>query len=197
MRFDADAPICRGPNAGTLRGCHLAPSGHWETDLNFRKIAALAMLALTAGSIVACSEKENAFAAARRNDQEATAAALRPTVAPVSPATPAPGQPAAQPTVAPAVTGNAARGQTLFASLGCAACHSTGSNTVVGPGLQGISTRATVRVPGLTAGAYVKQSVREPGAFVVPTFNNLMPLIYATMPDADLNDIVAYLLSLK
>ena len=167
--------------------------------MNFRKTAALALLALAAGSLFACSGKENAFAAARRNDQEATAAASLPTRTPVPTPVQAPGQTAAaQAAGSPASpAGDAARGQTIFASLGCVACHSTGSNTVVGPGLQGVGARAAARVPGLTADAYVKQSVRSPGAFIVPTFNNLMPAIFATIPDADLNDVVAYLMSLK
>jgi cytochrome c len=46
-----------------------------------------------------------------------------------------PGAPAAQPAAA---AGNAANGEALFTSAGCVGCHSTGSDQLVGPGLEGV-----------------------------------------------------------
>lgn len=169
----------------------------WEKNVRTKAIA-LALLALTLASLAAgCSDKKGAFEDARQNERAATAAAANPapatTAAPVSKgsgssaATPAPAAPAGSP----------ASGQALFTALGCVACHSTGSNTVVGPGQQGVGTRAVTRVSGLSAEAYIKQSIKDPGAFIVPGFNNLMPTIYASISETDLNDLVAYLLSLK
>jgi cytochrome c2 len=159
---------------------------------------AIALFALTLVWLAAgCSDKGNAFDAARKNEREATAAAANPTpAAPAEPVSKSSGSSAATPAPA-ASAGSPASGQALFTAQGCAACHSTGSNTVVGPGMQGVGTRAVSRVSGLTAEAYFRQSVRDPGAFIVPGFNNLMPTIYASISDADLNDLVAYLLSLK
>jgi mono/diheme cytochrome c family protein len=159
---------------------------------------ALALFALTLAWLAAgCSDKNNAFEDARQNERAATASAANP--APATTAAPDPkGSSSSAATPAPAASaGSLASGQALFTAQGCAACHSTGSNTVVGPGLQGVGTRAVSRVSGLTAEAYFRQSVRDPGAFIVPGFNNLMPTIYASISDADLNDLVAYLLSLK
>jgi mono/diheme cytochrome c family protein len=43
--------------------------------------------------------------------------------------------PAEQPAAA---AGNAANGEALFTNTGCAGCHSTGSDQIVGPGLAGV-----------------------------------------------------------
>lgn len=53
-------------------------------------------------------------------------AACGGAAAPAAPAEPA------------APTGDAARGEALFTSAGCAGCHSIGADQIVGPGLAGI-----------------------------------------------------------
>lgn len=157
---------------------------------------ALALFALTLAWLAAgCSDRKNAFEDARHNELAATAANPAPAT-PAAPVSKGSGSSAATPAPA-ASTGSPASGQALFTAQGCAACHSTASNTVVGPGLQGVGTRAVTRVSGLTAEAYFRQAVKDPGAFLVPGFNNLMPTIYASISETDLNDLVAYLLSLK
>lgn len=87
-------------------------------------------------------------------------------------------------------------GEALFASNGCSACHSTGSNAVVGPGLAGIGDRAGSRVAGLDADAYISQSVREPGAFIVDGFTNSMSS-FAGLSDAEVTNLIAYLKTLN
>jgi cytochrome c oxidase subunit 2 len=89
-----------------------------------------------------------------------------------------------------------ARGQALFASNGCSACHSTGDNTLVGPGLKGVYERAGTRVAGKTADAYIAESVRNPSAFLVPQFSPLMPP-FPGLSDAQVADIIEYLKTLK
>jgi cytochrome c2 len=89
-----------------------------------------------------------------------------------------------------------ANGQALFASNGCSACHSTGSSVVVGPGLAGVGDRAGTRVSGLSADDYIRQSVRDPMAYVVEGFNPLMPS-FSTLSDAEINDLIAYLKTLN
>jgi mono/diheme cytochrome c family protein len=37
-----------------------------------------------------------------------------------------------------AAAGDASRGEALFTNSGCAGCHSTGSDQIVGPGLEGV-----------------------------------------------------------
>ena len=83
------------------------------------------------------------------------------------------------------------RGEVLFTgSSGCSGCHSTGSETLVGPGLAGISSRSS--------DADILQSITDPGAVVVTDFpDSVMPQIFeATLSSDELNDLIAYLKSL-
>ena len=89
-------------------------------------------------------------------------------------------------------------GETLLVAQGCSSCHSTGTDTVVGPGLSGLSERAGNRVDGKTDVEYVTQSIRSPNAFVVPDFfPDLMPTTFSSsMTEVEIADVVAYLLQL-
>lgn len=89
--------------------------------------------------------------------------------------------------------GSAASGEALFASNGCSACHSTGANTIVGPGLQDIGESAAGREAGLSADQYLEESIRDPGGFLVEGFANIMPATFASLPDSDVADLIAYL----
>ncbi|MBI4218726.1 MAG: c-type cytochrome, partial [Chloroflexi bacterium] len=107
-----------------------------------------------------------------------------PTVAPTAAAktTPTGEQPKATVTKAPAGQGDANRGKDLFTKLGCSACHSTGSDTIVGPGMKGVGERAGTRKPGVSADAYLQESIKTPNAFVVEGFQpNLMPSTFADL----------------
>ena len=92
--------------------------------------------------------------------------------------------------------GAAANGEALFAAKACSACHSTGDNRLVGPGLAGIGETAATRVPGQTADQYLEQSIRDPGSFLVDGFDNLMPPNFADLPESEVNDLIAFLKSL-
>lgn len=86
-----------------------------------------------------------------------------------------------------------AEGQALFLARGCAGCHSTGTNTIIGPGLAGLADVAGSRVPGLDAAGYVRQSLAEPGAYVVEGFTaGLMPS-FAALSDEQVNSLLAFL----
>lgn len=137
----------------------------------------------------ACGGDEEPTATATTRPATATSATTSPTAA-TSPTT----------TTTPGV-GDAAKGQVVFNSKGCAACHSvtsaSQSPSPVGPGLLGIGTRAGTRKAGVSAEAYLQESVLTPSAFVVPGFAaGIMPTLF-TSADADFNDMIAYLLSLK
>jgi cytochrome c oxidase subunit 2 len=97
---------------------------------------------------------------------------------------------------APPAAGGPARGQELFITNGCSGCHSTGDNTVIGPGLKGVHTRAGERKPGTSADDYIKESLRAPAAFVVPGFAPVMPP-FAGLSDTDIADLVEYLKTLR
>ena len=92
-------------------------------------------------------------------------------------------------------------GELLFVSKACGSCHTlegvAGAVGVVGPGMNGIASRAEERVPGLSAEEYVRQSIEEPSAFVVEDFFPLMPSLRATMSDEEFETLVSFLLTLE
>jgi len=90
-----------------------------------------------------------------------------------------------------------ARGELVF-QANCAACHSTTLETIiVGPSFIGLASRAGEQMSGLDARAYIKQSILEPGAYVLEGFQNLMPDTYAnSLSDDDLDALIEYLMTL-
>ena len=148
------------------------------------------------------------FAACASGDAEVVPTPVfEPTVAPSGDAPPATAVPEAPAEVAPTAvpeepavaTGDATNGEALFAApaQGCSGCHSTGENRVVGPGLSGVGVRAETRVDGQTAEEYLTASIKSPNDFIVPDFPGIMPGTFASsMSEAEIADIVAYLISL-
>lgn len=110
-------------------------------------------------------------------------------------------RPGSEPEASPtqdASAGDAAVGQELFNSnsiSACTACHSTGDNKIVGPGLLGIYERAGSRT-SLDADAYIEQSLREPGAFLADDLPAIMPS-FDQFSDDDVKNLIAYLKTLK
>ena len=92
----------------------------------------------------------------------------------------------------------AALGAELFRAKGCVGCH-TGPDSEavieVAPDLRLLPTVADHRVAGRTGREYVRQSIEEPQAFVVPGYADgftLMPALPLT--PAEIDALVAYLL---
>jgi mono/diheme cytochrome c family protein len=91
----------------------------------------------------------------------------------------------------PAVDGAAS-----FQALGCAICHDgpdTTSLVGAGPPLDDAASWAGERRPGMSAEAYLAESIREPAAFFSPAAS------FGAMPDLGLDDeqidaLVDYLL---
>jgi len=123
-----------------------------------------------------------------------TATALKPVGLPTLP-------PTATRAVSSVLTGDLTRGKTLFSgSAGCAGCHDTLQGmTISGPSLKGVGTRATTRKPGMSATDYLHESIRQPNAYVVKGFTpGVMLQTYGqTLNTGQIDDLVAYLLSLK
>ena len=96
---------------------------------------------------------------------------------------------------APAGGGDTARGAQLFASQGCVGCHVLpgvpGAVGVTGPSLQGVGARAATRRPGVSAEAYLRESILEPNAYTVPNYQPIMPRF--NLPEEDLAALVALL----
>lgn len=100
--------------------------------------------------------------------------------------------------------GNAAKGKDLFTSKQCITCHAlaavpASASAAIGPKLDGIGTAAATRKPGMTAEAYIRESLKDPNAFISPGFTGPPSLMVLPLPvnDAEISDLVAFLISQK
>lgn len=104
--------------------------------------------------------------------------------------------------------GDAARGEELYnqvtigpnAAPGCITCHSLEEGVVlVGPSHAGLANRAGTYVEGMSAEEYLRESITEPNAHIVEGFTpDVMYQNYGEDLQArDINDLVAYLLTLE
>ena len=104
--------------------------------------------------------------------------------------------------------GNAANGEALFkqttigsaSAPGCITCHSLEPDVVlVGPSQAGLEVRAETRVAGQSAEDYIRNSIVNPNDYIVDGFTaDVMYQNYgAELTEKEINDIVAYTLTLK
>jgi|TARA_B110000263_G_C15168606_1_gene445824 cytochrome c2 len=119
---------------------------------------------------------------------------------PESTSVPAASDPAstAVPDEAPAaLVGDSANGETLFGVNGCSGCHSTGANSIVGPGLSDVGATAATRVDGESADEYLTHAIVAPNDFLVDGYPGIMPLTFGdSLSKQEIADLVAYLVSL-
>lgn len=101
----------------------------------------------------------------------------------------------------PIATDPVARGRQVYRALGCASCHEGSLFDLfrpVGPPLNEIGLVGRKRVPGMSAEDYIRQSITDPGAYVVPGYPDSMPRgLSRDLSPEDLAALVAYLASLK
>lgn len=99
----------------------------------------------------------------------------------------------------PRATDPIARGRQVFQQKSCASCHRIGSSGGgSGPDLTQVGAIAETRKPGLSAADYVSESIRDPGAYIVPGFPDTMPRgLDRGLTQEDFDDLVEYLLTLK
>lgn len=85
-------------------------------------------------------------------------------------------------------------GRTVFGVRGCIACHQGPGmdGGRIGPDLTAVAAVAESRVPGLDAADYIRQSIREPQAFVVPGYSPIMPAL--SLSDDEIEAVVTFLL---
>jgi cytochrome c5 len=104
-------------------------------------------------------------------------------------------------TTEPPATEPIARGRQVYRALGCASCHEGSLFNLfrpVGPSLGDIGRVSSKRVPGMSAEDYLRQSITDPGAYVVPGYPDSMPRGLARdLSPEDLAALVAYLASLR
>ncbi|MBI4979616.1 MAG: cytochrome c oxidase subunit II [Spirochaetes bacterium] len=95
------------------------------------------------------------------------------------------------------------RGQSLLFERGCISCHSVDGAVMVGPTLKGVfGATVTVKSGGVrktvTADeTYIRRSIVEPGSDIVEGFPNTMPPGMDVLSDAEINDIISYLKTLR
>jgi mono/diheme cytochrome c family protein len=105
------------------------------------------------------------------------------------------------PTLVPAPIAAPPDGKTLFQRKGCIGCHSVSaaglkSEVNAGPELSALAQIAPLRRPGLTADAYIRESIRLPQAFRVPGFSpGSVEMPTLPVDDAELDALVTFLLS--
>jgi mono/diheme cytochrome c family protein len=92
---------------------------------------------------------------------------------------------------------DARAGARLLQSKGCIGCHVIGGGVggQTGPNLAQVQTVADSRQPGTSAEEYLRQSILQPTAFVVPGYPPVMPSFQGQLSDQELSQIVAYLLA--
>ena len=91
--------------------------------------------------------------------------------------------------------GDPAAGKKLFASLGCSGCHTykpAGSNATVGPDLDKLPEYAKKANQG-SEQQFVEESITNPGNYLQPGYQNVMPTTYAKLPSKQIADLVAFL----
>lgn len=93
-------------------------------------------------------------------------------------------------------------GRDLFQAKGCATCHNgpgSQARVAVGPPLDRAPDWAGDRRPGMTAAAYLAESIERPAVFISPAFHDTggpttgMPELL--LSDAEIDALVAYLLT--
>ena len=101
---------------------------------------------------------------------------------------------------ASAARGDAAKGERLFATLPCVSCHNLGN---IATEAARIIRLGEYRGKARTAADYIRESILDPNAYIVPGASyrtpdgkSVMPKDFgATLTGAQIDDLVAYLLT--
>lgn len=90
------------------------------------------------------------------------------------------------------------RGLNVYNSSGCGGCHAIDGISVgaVGPTLNQIATVAESRVEGYGAEEYLRESIRNPSAYLVEGYDDLMVKTFAdSISESQFDDLIAFLLA--
>ena len=101
--------------------------------------------------------------------------------------------------VEPRATDPIQRGRQVYREKNCGSCHQIRADgSTIGPSLTHIGSTAGTREPGTSAASYLVESIRDPGAYIVPGYPDTMPRAQERgMTQDDFDDLVLYLLTLK
>jgi cytochrome c oxidase subunit 2 len=91
------------------------------------------------------------------------------------------------------------QGSRLYATKGCLACHTTTGAVGVGPSWKGIfgkqesTNMGSVKVDE----NYIRESILDPQAKLVTGYGPVMPTFRGQITDAEIDEVLAYIKSLK
>jgi mono/diheme cytochrome c family protein len=91
--------------------------------------------------------------------------------------------------------GDPAAGKKLFASEGCSGCHTygpAGSHGTIGPDLDKLAQDAKQANKGSLA-EFTQTSIINPGDYIQPGYQNIMPTTFGKLPPKQIADLVAFL----
>jgi cytochrome c oxidase subunit 2 len=90
-------------------------------------------------------------------------------------------------------------GSGLYAKKGCVACHTTSGAKLVGPSWKGIFGKEEATDHGMVKvdEAYIRESILDPQAKVVTGFPPTMPPFRGQISDQEIDELTAYIKSLK
>lgn len=96
--------------------------------------------------------------------------------------------------------GDAAAGKTVFASSGCAACHTfqpAGATGNVGPDLDKAPASDAKADNNMALAAFVKESIVDPDKYIAKGYSKgIMPTTFgSSLSSTQVNDLVAFILS--
>ena len=96
--------------------------------------------------------------------------------------------------------GNAAAGKAVFASNGCASCHTfkpAGANGTIGPNLDTAPAQDAKADNNMALASFVKESIVNPDAYIAKGFSKgLMPTNFgSSLSPTQLADLVAFIVS--
>ena len=91
-------------------------------------------------------------------------------------------------------------GQMFYQTRGCMQCHSIDGTRIIGPSFRDMFGREETMRDGskvLVDEGYIRESILEPTAKVVATFDPVMPSFKGSLQDKDINAIIAYFKSIS
>jgi cytochrome c2 len=105
----------------------------------------------------------------------------------------------------PPLSADMVNGRRLFstfqptAGIACSTCHRVDSEErLVGPGLLNVARRAGATVKGMDVVDYLRESIVNPGAYVVAGYADIMPRNWGRIfSRKQIDDLIAYLLTLR
>jgi len=81
------------------------------------------------------------------------------------------------------------------ACIGCHTINGVGGQT--GPEQSHIATVGATRKPGVSAEDYIRESILQPNAFLVPGYPPVMPSFQGVLSDKEIDQIITYFMTLK